>query len=296
MDPTQQPPRIIRAPLGMCWPDGRRIAVVFNIAYEMWTPGVTSGVGPMGNVLPGGVFDPNADSYGRYNTTAGTQRLMRIMGRHGIRASVLANGMVAEHHADQLARYARAGHEIVGHGYAQNLQSPTLSAEQDERLIRQTTDLLKQATGTRPNGWVSPRVTSGPETQRRLVQHGYDWHGDVLDDDLPYLQRFAEGDIVAVPMTVDFNDLPHAMRFGRTPGQFVDLFFQALQAICTQPAETVILDIFAHGHCYGRPAAAWAIDEIASRCAKRDDLWITTRGAIASHFLSQLHSDMRTSA
>lgn len=277
----------IRAPKGMCWPGGRRIAVVLNIAYEMWTPGAASGVGPMGNVLADGVFDPNADSYGRYNTAAGTQRLLRIAERHGVPASVLTSGIVAEHHADELKRIANAGHEIVGHGYAQNLLSPLLSAEDDEASIQQSTELLQKATGHRPAGWVSPRVTSGVETHRRLVRNGYSWHGDVLDDDLPYIQKFAEGDIVAIPMTTDFNDLPHAMRFGRTPGQFVEMFFDALEAIVKQPSETLILDIFAHGHCYGRPAASWAIDEIARRCAEREDLWMTTRGAIAIHFQTE---------
>lgn len=281
-------PQIVHAPADLCWPDGRRIALVFNIAYEMWTPDATSGVGPMGNVLANGIFDPNADSYGRYNATMGTQRLMRIMDRHGIAANILTSGMVAAHDPAQLQAYAAAGHEIVGHGYAQNLLSPTLSDQQDDASIRDSTHLIETATGTRPIGWISPRVTSGPDSQRRLVQHGYTWHGDVLDHDRPYLQRFPEGEILAIPMTIDFNDLPHAMRFGRTPRQFVDMFFDALAGLSAQPAETVILDIFAHGHCYGRPAAAWAIDEMARRCAARDDLWITTRGAIASHVSAQM--------
>lgn len=281
-------PEIVRSPTDLCWPGGRRIAVVFNIAYEMWTQGATSGVGPMGNVLANGIFDPNADSYGRYNANVGTQRLMRIMERHGISATVMTSGMVAAHDPEQLRQYAAAGHEIVGHGYAQNLLCPMLSAEQDENLIRESSDLIAKATDKRPTGWISPRVTSGPETQRRLIRHGYLWHGDVLDDDLPYVQRFLEGEIIAVPMTVDFNDLPHAMRFGRTPRQFVDMFFAALDAIRAQPAETVILDVIAHGHCYGRPAAAWAIDEIARQCATQDDLWITTRGAIARHFCAAI--------
>lgn len=288
MSTTHIQPEIVRSPAGLCWPGGRRIAVVFNIAYEMWTPDATSGVGPMGNVLAGGVFDPNADSYGCYNANVGTQRLIRIMDRNGILANVMTSGLAAAHDPEQLRQYALAGHEIVGHGYAQNLLSPTLSAEQEDRSIRESSDLIEQATGRRPSGWISPRVTSGPETHRRLVRHGYFWHGDVLDHDLPYLQRFPEGEIVAVPMTIDFNDLPHAMRFGRTPRQFVDMFFDALEAISTQPAETLILDIFAHGHCFGRPATAWAIDEMAGRCTERDDLWMTTRGAIASHFRAEM--------
>lgn len=274
----------------LCWPNGRRIAVVFNVAYEMWSEGATSGVGPMGNLLGNDIFDPNADSYGRYNVESGSRRLIDILERHDIKASVMTSGKVAEYHPDQLRKIAEAGHDVVAHGYAQDMLAPMLSAEQDNAAIVKTTALIEAATGTRPKGWISPRVTSSNENQRRLVQAGYRWHGDALDHDLPYTQAFPEGEILAIPMSVEFNDLPHSMRFGRTPGQFVDLFTEALAGILKQPEETIILDVFAHGHCYGRPAAAWAIDEIAKICCQNDSVWITTRSDIADHCLSEASS------
>jgi hypothetical protein len=142
----------VTAPDGFLWPGDRRIAVVFNIAYEMWTPGATSGVGPMGNMLSSDVFDPNADSYGKYNATAGAARLLDIATRNGIAASVLTSGMVAERYADHVKRMAEAGHEIIGHAYAQNLISPTLSSEEDTTSIRVTTDFIATATGVQPQG------------------------------------------------------------------------------------------------------------------------------------------------
>lgn len=275
-------------PLGLSWPKGKRIAIVFNIALEMWSEGVTSGVGPMGNVLGDGIFDPNADSYGRYNASCGSRRLLDILERRGIAGSVLTSGKVAEQQPQMVRKAAEAGHDIVAHAYAQDMIAPTLAPEQDTASIDRSTALIEAATGRRPRGWVSPRVTSSTENQRRLLRAGYYWHGDALDRDLPYMQVFPEGEILAIPMSVELNDLPHAMRFGRTPGQFVQLFTEALAGIKTQPAETIILDIFAHGHCYGRPAAAWAIDKIAALCVHDDDLWLTTRSEIAEYCLLQV--------
>ncbi|NNU79055.1 polysaccharide deacetylase family protein [Halovulum dunhuangense] len=277
--------QVERVPLygDLVWPGGRRIAVVFNLAWEMWMPGATSGVGPMGNVLANGCFDPNADSYGHYNATAGIRRLTRIMERHGIAASLLTSGLVAGRFPDAVRASAESGHDIVAHGLGQNLVFPTLSPDQAQHSIQRTTELIEAATGKTPKGWISPRVTSAAGNQRNFARAGYLWHGDVIDDDLPYIQRFGDAEILAIPMSVEFNDLPHAMRFGRTPGQFVTLVTEALDAIKRQPAETIILDIFAHGHCYGRPAAAWAIDDIARACASDDALWITTRSEIADH-------------
>ncbi|MDZ7709509.1 MAG: polysaccharide deacetylase family protein [Roseovarius sp.] len=267
----------------LCWPGNRRIAVVFNLAYEMWSPGVTSGVGPMGNALGNGLFDPNADSYGRYNATHGIPRLVSMLERHDVPVTLMTSGLVAEAFPEQLRAYAAQGHDIVGHGLAQDMIFPTLSDHDAEHAIMRSTASIEAATGKRPAGWISPRVTSSIAVQRFLARQGYDWHGDVLDADMPYLQRFDQAEILAIPMSVEFNDLPHAMRFGRTPTQFVEMVRDALTGLKSQPPETIIIDIFAHGHCYGRPAAAWAIDEIARLCKADDSLWLTTRSAIAAH-------------
>jgi peptidoglycan/xylan/chitin deacetylase (PgdA/CDA1 family) len=281
-------PEIRRAPRDMRWPGDRHVAVVFNVAYEVWSENGASAIGPMGNPLRPGVFDTNADSYGRYGANAGIHRLMRVLDGAGISANVYTSGVLAERDPDQVRAVAKAGHEIVTHGYAQDLVPAMLTAEEDEDYIRRATTGLAQVTGTAPTGWISPRATASNDTFRRLIRHGYKWQGDVLDDDLPYLQKYEEGDLVAVPLTIEINDLSHSMRWGRTPRQFVEMFDEALTHLLAATRDVVILDVLVHTHCYGRPACAWAYAEIAQKCAERNDIWITTRGQIADHFLAHL--------
>ena len=69
-----QPTRILRPGPDFRWPGGARIAMVFNIAYEGWSDGKTSGIGPMGNVLAPGYFDTNAHSWGQYGPLRGIHR------------------------------------------------------------------------------------------------------------------------------------------------------------------------------------------------------------------------------
>ena len=287
MQRTVTAPKIRCCPANMRWPGGRNVAVVFNVAYEVWSEGNVSGVGPMGNPLHPGIFDVNADSFGRYGANTGIQRLMRILDRAGISANVFTSGALAERDPNQVKAVAAAGHEIVAHGYAQDLIPAKLASDEDENCIRRTTDLLASVTGMRPKGWISPRATAGLDTIRQLVSHGYTWHADVLDRDLPYMQGFEEGSIVAVPLSIELNDLSHSMRFGRTPRQFVEVFDDALEHALADEDDVIILDVLVHAHCYGRPAGAWAYAEIAKKCAERDDIWITTRGKIADHFLAQ---------
>ncbi len=276
-------PRIVRTPADFRWPGGRHVAVIFNLAYEAWSDGKAPGIGPMGNPLPAGAFDSNALSWGNYGSTQGIERLLRVLDRAKTRGSVMVSGILAERQPDHVRAIMNAGHELAAHSYAQDVVPATLQPDEDRLNVKKTTEILEAVTGIRPRGWLSPRGTPSAETVRNLIQAGYEWHGDVLDGDRPYVQRFAEGDIIAVPFTVDINDLPHAIRFGRTPQQYVDMFDAYLTHTLKADDGPIVIDVTAHTHCYGRPGGAWAFEEVARKTSGRDDVWITTRQEIADH-------------
>ena len=52
------------------WPNGKRIAVVFNVCLEAWSDGKAPGISPMGNPLPAGVLDTMAISWAGYGVSA----------------------------------------------------------------------------------------------------------------------------------------------------------------------------------------------------------------------------------
>jgi peptidoglycan/xylan/chitin deacetylase (PgdA/CDA1 family) len=265
------------------WPGGRHVAIVFNVAFEGWSEGKAPGVGPMGNPLPAGAFDSNALSWAHYGAVRGMRRLLRVLDRTRISASVMVSGVFAEREAATVKAIADAGHEIVAHGYAQEIVPAMLSPEADRANITRTTQLLGDATGVRPRGWISPRGTPAPDTARMLLEAGYVWQGDVFDDDRPYLQVFDVGQIVGIPLTMEINDLPHAMRFGRSPRQFIETFDDLLAGALERTDEPLMIDVTAHAHCYGRPAGAWAYEAIARNVRARDDVWLTTRDEMARH-------------
>lgn len=275
--------RVKRLAKDFRWPSGSHVAVVFNVAFEGWSDGKAPGIGPMGNPLPGGIFDTNALSWGHYGSVRGIERLLRVLDRTKIRGSVMVSGLFAERIPQMVKTIASAGHEIVAHAYAQEIIPAKFSLEEDRAHIAKTTALLESAIGRKPQGWISPRGTPGANTARLLIEAGYLWQGDVFDDDRPYVQTFDAGQIVAIPLSMEINDLPHAMRFGRSPRQFIELFDDHLSAAITGEDEAVIIDITAHCHCYGRPAGAWAYEAIAKSVQGRDDVWLTTRDEIAAH-------------
>ena len=83
------------------WPNGERIAVVFNVCLEAWSDGKAPGISPMGNPLPAGVLDTMAISWAAYGVEIGIHRLMDAFARHGAQS---------ERHGQRHHRRARAGY------------------------------------------------------------------------------------------------------------------------------------------------------------------------------------------
>ena len=279
--------RIRRAGAGFRWPNDKRVALVFNIAFEAWSDGEAPGIGPMGNVLKPGYFDTNAHSWASYGAVRGIQRLARIANANGIRTSVMTNGVLAQKHPDIVADLWRDGHEIVAHSWGMDVIPVYLDAEAELANLRRTSKAIHDACGETPSGWISPRGTGSFSSPALLSKDGYLWQGDCNDDDLPAIVEFASGErIVNIPLTMDVNDLPHSIRYGNQPADLVAHFEDVLDGTADADGAPFMLDVTAHAHVYGRPAGAWAFDAMMRIASDRDDVVIMTRREITDHVLA----------
>lgn len=274
--------KVQAAPKDFLWPNGKRVAVIFNIAYEGWSDGKTPGIGPMGNPLPAGNVDTNAMSWAAYGPNRGIQRLTGILDRHKIKASVMVNGVIAERFPDTVKALTAAGHEPLSHSYAMDVIPTMLSEEQERANIEKTTALVSKAAGQKVAGWISPRGTPSRKTAQMVADAGYQWQGDAYDSDLPYIQHFEKNSIVAIPLTMEVNDMPLYVRYGNAPSVFLDIFKENLEFALKRETGPISIDVTAHTHVFGRMSGAWVFDACAE-IARNSDVWIGTRGEIAAH-------------
>jgi len=266
------------------WPEGRKVAVIANVAYEAWSDGKVPGIGPMGNPLPQGAKDTNARSWGNYAKFQGLDRVLRILDRTKVTGSVMVSGILAERLPDNVKAILEAGHEIIGHSWAQDVVPALLDPDADRDNVAKTTQAIEAATGVKPKGWASPRSTPSDTTLMSLIDNGYDFHSDAMDADRPYLSHFDNGSIVSIPFAMDINDLPHSMRWGRSPAQYVEMFDDFLARALKSDDGAIIIDVTVHPHCYGRPGTAWAYEEVLAKASARDDIWMPTRAQVVEHF------------
>lgn len=273
-------------PVDWAWPNGKRTAVMFNVALEAWSDGKAPGISPMGNPLPAGVLDTMAISWAAYGVNVGIYRLLDVLARRGAKCSALVNAIIAERAPQAVKAVADGGHEVLSHSYTMDVVPGLLNEDEQRKLIGQCTALLEKASGTRLQGWLSPRGTSGPDFARLLAEAGYRWYGDVFDDDLPYVQRFGDRRIVAIPLGTDVNDMPF-MKYGNAPQMMLDSFNQNIEVARAQGDRPATIDVTVHAHIFGHPRGAYFYDKIVERAVNCDDVWVATRAEVADHMLAQ---------
>lgn len=272
------------APADFRWPDGKRIAVFFRVSFEWWSDGKWPGIGPMGNPLKAGVPDLNAVGWAEYGHRRGIHRVLDVLARQEIRATINVSGILAERYPEIVRRIADEGHEVVAHSYTMDVIHAYLDEAEERANIARTTELIERATGKRPTGWISPRSTPGPRTPRLLAEAGYDWHGDTLNDDLPYLVKFGDRSIVAFPNNTEVNDLPMYMRHGQPPRVMLEIFEDWLACARDREKGAVRVDPAIHTHVFGRPLGSSVYERIMEVAKAAPDVWIGTRSVAASHF------------
>jgi peptidoglycan/xylan/chitin deacetylase (PgdA/CDA1 family) len=267
------------------WPNGKRIAVVFNVCLEAWSDGKAPGISPMGNPLPPGVLDTMAVSWAAYGVKTGIYRLLDAFNRHGAKTSVMVSAVIAERAPEAVKAIAQGGHEVLSHSYAMDVIPALLSDDEERSNIERCTRLLEQASGRKVAGWLSPRGTSKTTTPKLLTEAGYRWYGDVFDADLPYVQSFGQKKIVAIPLSYDVNDMP-SMKYGNPPGMMLDAFNEVIDIAREHSDELRIIDVTSHAHIFGHHRGAHYYEKIIEKAVSAPDIWVGTRAQIADHVLS----------
>ena len=197
-------PIVGRTPLKL--PGGARVAVWPVINVEEWdinAPMARTVIpAPQGvTVLP----DIANFSWFDYGLRIGFWRMKGVLDRHGIRATLSLNASVCNSYPVIVEESLKSGWEILGHGFIQR----ALNLEEDERdVIRRSIRTIKETTGRTPRGWMGPGLAETFDTPDILAEEGIEYVCDWVNDDQPYPMKVKSGSLVAIPYTVELNDIP----------------------------------------------------------------------------------------
>jgi hypothetical protein len=266
------------------WPPGRAIAVSVSVMLEGWSEGAAPGIGPMGNPLKAGVLDLQARSWADYGPNVGAWRLLDVLDGAGAKAVFYTSGVVAEAHPQLMRAIVDAGHAVGGHSWAQEIIPATQTRADEARDLLRCVATLETASGQKPRGWLSPRCTPSADTAELLASAGFAWHADYFDEDLPRRLDTQGGSLVAVPFTMEVNDMPHSVRYGNEPAAFTATFERIVSEWPAPDSRPYCLDITVHAHVFGRPFGAIEFQQSLAIAREHPHVWLTDHASLASLF------------
>ncbi|MBI4588626.1 MAG: polysaccharide deacetylase [Candidatus Rokubacteria bacterium] len=157
-----------------------------------------------------GVTTPSTLSRGAYGANLGLPRILALLERYGLPATIFVPGITAERYPDLVRRARDAGHEVGHHGYLH--VSPATQTEEEERAaLEKGLEVLQKLTGERPLGYRSPSWELSRHSLRLLAEYGFLYDSSLMAWDAPYFVPADDGarTLVEIPISWELDDAPY---------------------------------------------------------------------------------------
>lgn len=266
------------------WPGAARVAlwVIPNIEVFALDEPIPLGSGGSGRV-------PDVPQYGvrDYGARVGVWRLMEVLSRFGIRATVALNSEVCDAYPPIIEAAMELGWEFMGHNESNSRRLNEIPPEDERRLIHDTCVRIERATGKRPAGWLGAGLQETWNTLDHLVAEGCRYVADWVNDDQPYLMTLDGGSLVSVPYSYEINDKPAVDTHHRTPEEFGAMIRRQFDVLYREGAASGrVMAICLHPYITGVPHRIEALRSALEYVCAHAGVWLATGAEIADHYLA----------
>lgn len=265
------------------WPGGKRLAVYLGVNLEHFAFG--EGLGA--ELAPGGP-QPDVLNYAwrDYGNRVGAWRLLELLDALDLPATMLANSAICDYAPALLDAHLARGDEIAGHGRTNSERQGDMSADQERVLIAEATQRLTDATGTAPQGWLSPWISESHHTPDLLAEAGYRYTLNWCMDDQPVWMRTTSGPLLSVPYPQELNDIPAIVARKDDAARFADMIIDNFDEMLDQSrGQSLVMGIALHPYIVGQPFRLRQLRRALRHIADhRDAIWFTRAGDIATAY------------
>lgn len=269
------------------WPGGARVAlwVAPNIEYFA-----------LDEPLPGDAHErpgasahtPMVREWGArdYGNRVGVFRIMEVLERYGIRATVSLNSKVCDAFPEIIEDCLKLDWEFMGHCQGNMHRLSEIPPESEREYIHETMARIKAATGKQPAGWLGAGLVETWNTLDYLVEEGCLYVSDWVNDDQPYMMDIDGKPLVYLPYSFETNDSPAIGRKGYTPGEFERMIKDQFDVLYREGAESGrVMAICLHPFIIGQPHRIGALDRALDYICKHSGVWKATGSEIVNHYL-----------
>ncbi|MEA2991234.1 MAG: hypothetical protein QOD40_154 [Alphaproteobacteria bacterium] len=271
----------------LTWPNGAQVAlwIIPNIEFFSLEEKVPASAGGSGAPVP----DVPSWAVRDYGNRIGVFRLMEVLDRHGIRATVALNSELCAQHPIIMEEGKKRHWEWMGHNESNTRRLNGLTPEEETGVIQRTLSTIAGSTGVRPAGWLGSGLQETWNTLDILAAQGCEYVADWVNDDQPYMMDLEGGrQLVSVPYSYEINDKPAFERQNRTADEFKDMICRQFDVLHREGAESGrVMAIALHPYLSGTPYRIDALDAALGYICRHERVWKATGTEIARHYREQ---------
>jgi allantoinase len=270
------------------WPQGKRLAVYIALNVEHFPFGVPGGIDLDRETRP---WSQRSWLWREYGNRVGGWRLAQLFDELGINVGVIVNSANYSHSPELLARYRARGDEMIGHGVSNGTERPIdMAPDVERRMTHEVTEMMTQADGVAPQGWLSPYLTPSLITTDLLIENNYSY---VLDwgtcDEQPFWVRGGPGGsgrILAMPYPIELNDQPAIVGRRHSASDYADMLVDQFDEMSRRASDApLVFGMSLHTFIVGQPFRIVHLRRaLAHMRAHSDNAWWTLPGEIARYY------------
>ena len=236
-----------------------------------------------------GSFQPDYRSWSQreYGLRTGVFRVMQALQQAGIRPAIAANAMAVQRLPNLVAQFNEWGCEWLGHGLAATrMMHSGQSLDEQRSHIEGALEVMAQATGQRPRGWVSQDWGTTPDTPGLLAQAGISYTLDWVNDDQPsWMSPSAPGQrrLLSIPLSAEWDDVQCQWLRNMEPVAHAQLAAAAFGRLAHESQafrQPTVFGLALHPWLCGMPSRVAALRGLLGQLRERADVRWTEPGTL----------------
>jgi peptidoglycan/xylan/chitin deacetylase (PgdA/CDA1 family) len=255
------------------WPHGCTVAVWPVVNIEHFVPGH-----PGPSIQPHLVHGRDIANYGwrEYGVRVGFWRLVDVFAELDVRVTAALNAEVCLRHPDIAATVVARDWEVMAHGWDNTTRHHGMSRTVERDQISRTLDTLTGTTGQPVLGWLTPGFAVSDATDELLAEAGLSYTADRCDDDTPYWFDSPGGTLLAIPYSLETNDISLFLGLHYTAAEFAEALVDHVSRLVAENAAGSVVALGLHPFLVGQPGRVEHLRNALTRIAAMPNVWLTT--------------------
>jgi allantoinase len=278
---------IVRRPLFEL-PDGARVALYIGLNVEHYEIDK-----PATSIFSGtAALQPDPLNYGwrDYGPRVGIWRMMDLLDKYGMRASVLLNSDVCHRYPEIIEEGNKRDWAWLAHGKNNSVFEAGMSPEEERGYLADVVGTISKGTGREPKGWLGPALTETFSTPDILAGLGLSYILDWCNDDQPYPVSVDHGRMIVVPYSIEINDITLFVSKSLTGPDFYQILVDQFDVLYEEGAKQGrIMALGLHPFVVNQPFRHKYLDRALGYITRHDKVWLTTSDDIADWYYQRYY-------